>query len=63
MVEEREDAWSRECRQNREVVNCVRLCLGIGPLYNRTEEPEHMWLSMLSALYQESRQGRTVRRK
>jgi len=54
--------WSEECRINREVVNAVRLCLGIGPLYNRTEEPGHLWLSMQTALYQESQQGMTLRK-
>lgn len=54
--------WSEECRRNRDVVNAVRLCLGMGPLYNRQEEPGHMWLSMQTAVYQESRQGMTPRK-
>lgn len=55
--------WSEESRRNREVVNAVRLCLGLQRLYNRTEEPEHLWLSMQTARYQESRQGMTQRKQ
>ena len=54
--------WSEEVRRNRAVVNAMRACLGMGPLYNRTEAPEHLWLSMQTQIYLESRQGMTQRK-
>lgn len=55
--------WTNEKRQERAMIDAIRGMLGMDPLYNQEERPGHLWLTMQTAVYQESRQGMTLKKQ